>query len=96
MFKNLFAKLAGKWAAKKIGIGESTMEEKKPWYKSKGILTGIVVVVLGAYNTTQVQFPQFHLPAVPDFLYAFLGAFGIYARATAKAEITKTDETAPK
>lgn len=65
------------------------MDESKPWYKSKGILTGIVTVLLASYSTASMTFPQFHIPAVPEWIYAILGALGIYARATASAEVTK-------
>lgn len=61
-------------------------EEKKPWWKSKTIWAGIVAVAISAYNSAAVQFG---LPAIPDFVFALLGAFGIYSRTVASGTITK-------
>lgn len=58
--------------------------DSKKWYLSKSIWTGIVAVVLAAYSTAAAQF---HLPAVPEFVFGILGAFGIYARTTATSVI---------
>ena len=59
------------------------MNEKK-WYLSKSVWTGIVAVVLAAYSTASVQF---HLPAVPEFVFGILGAFGVYSRVSATSVI---------
>lgn len=84
MFEEFFAKLAGKFAKKKLNLQEGTMETK-PWYKSKNIWTGVVVTLLAAYGTAATQFG---LPTTPEWIYAFLGALGIYTRATADTKIT--------
>jgi hypothetical protein len=54
--------------------------DSKKWWLSKGIWTGVVAVVLAAYATAA---SQFGLPAVPEWVFAILGAFGVYTRATA-------------
>jgi hypothetical protein len=58
----------------------------KAWYLSKGIWTGIVTALLGAYLSLA---PQFGWPQIPEFVFAILGALGIYTRATADSKITK-------
>ena len=58
----------------------------KKWYLSKTIWAGVVAVLVAAYNSASVQFG---LPAIPDFVFAILGAFGVYGRATANTVITK-------
>lgn len=83
MFETFFAKLAGKFMAKKMKLEDGPMDTK-PWYKSKGIWTGIVTVLVASYATAAAQF---HLPAIPEFLFALLGAAGIYTRATAETKI---------
>ena len=55
------------------------MTDKK-WYLSKTIWSGVVAVLVAAYNTAA---GQFGLPAIPEFVFGILGAFGIYSRATA-------------
>jgi hypothetical protein len=54
--------------------------DSKKWWLSKGIWTGVVAVILAAYATAAAQFG---LPAVPEWVFAILGAFGVYTRATA-------------
>ena len=58
--------------------------EKKKWYRSKTVWTSVVTVVLATYNSASVQFG---LPAVPEFVYGVLAAFGIYSRVTATTKI---------
>jgi len=60
--------------------------EKKPWYKSLTIWSGVVTVLVTAYNSATVQFG---LPAIPDFVYAILGFLGVYGRTTASTVIGK-------
>lgn len=85
MFESLIAKLAGKWAAKKLGLEEAgKMDDTKKWYLSKGIWTGVVTGLLGIYVSLV---PQLHLPAVPEWIFALLGALGVYSRATATTTV---------
>ena len=58
--------------------------ETKVWYKSKAIWTGIVAVLVAAYNSACVSFG---LPIIPEYVFAILGAFGVYTRATATTVI---------
>lgn len=62
------------------------MEDAKKikWYQSKTIWSGIVAVLVAAYNTAS---EQFGLPAIPEYAYAILGAFGVYSRAAATAKV---------
>lgn len=60
------------------------MTEAKPWWQSKAVWAGVIAVIIAAYDTASVQFG---LPPVPDFLYAILGALGIYGRVTATSVI---------
>jgi len=83
---NFVARLIGKHIAKKLDLGDSKMNDSKPWYKSKGILTGIVTVLVAAYNTAQAHF---NLPPIPDWTFAILGAIGVYSRGVATSSITK-------
>lgn len=87
MFKNLLAKMAGKWVAKKVDLQEGTMETKA-WYKSKGIWTGVVAGLIGGYNGMA---PSMKWPPIPDFVFVLLGAMGVYARATAESILGAKD-----
>lgn len=62
------------------------MENKKPWYKSKAVLSGVVAIGIAAYNQAIVYF---NVPPVPDYVYAILGALGIYGRVTASTTIKR-------
>lgn len=77
------ATLLGKYLKSKVKL-EDTMDDKKPWYKSKSILTGIVAVLLAGYTTAA---GQFGLPAVPEWIFGLLAGFGVYSRATATQKI---------
>jgi hypothetical protein len=58
--------------------------ESKKWFLSKTIWSGIVAVILAAYSTAAAQFS---LPVVPEWVFAILGAFGIYSRVNADTVI---------
>jgi len=66
------------------------MFNSKSWYRSKTIWSGIVAVVIAAYNEAA---NQFGLPVTPDFVYALLGALGVYGRATANATVSRAAKT---
>lgn len=85
MFENLLAKLAGKFAKSKLDLKEGPMDDTKKWYASKGVWTGIVTALMGAYLSLA---PQFGWPAVPEWVFSFLGALGIYARVSADKQIS--------
>lgn len=60
------------------------METTKAWWMSKTIWAGVLTVLLTAYNAAS---ESFGLPPVPDFVYAILGALGIYGRSVATKEV---------
>ncbi len=82
--KTLFAKLFGKYLKGKLKLEDDKMDDKKPWYKSKTILTGIVAVILASYSAASTQFG---LPPVPEWVFAILASIGVYTRATATTKI---------
>lgn len=82
---SLFTWIAAKVVKSKINLLEdSQMDDTKKWYQSKGVWTGIVTALMGAYVTLA---PVFHLPVVPEWIFALLGTLGIYTRVTADSKI---------
>ena len=79
------ASLIGKFVGRKLKLQEGPMDDKKKWYQSKGIITGIVTVLVATYATAA---GQFNLPAIPEWVFALLGAAGLYSRAVATKEIS--------
>ena len=53
------------------------MNESKPWFKSKTVLTALIGVILGAIQP--VSSAVGHPIVVPAWVYEVLGAFGLYA-----------------
>jgi hypothetical protein len=60
------------------------MNESKKWWQSKAIWAGVVACLVAAYNSLSASFG---LPAIPEFVFGILGAFGVYSRATATAVV---------
>lgn len=92
LFEKLLAKFVAKKLIKKLDLYEGPKMEGKPWYKSKGVVTGIVTVLVGAYESTRLYLaPQmgWSLPEIPPFVFAVLGTLGVYARAVASGPVTK-------
>jgi hypothetical protein len=90
--KNLIVKIAARKAAKALDLREGPMDSEKKWYRSKGVLTGIVTVLIGTYESVRFAIaPQvgWNLPEIPPFVYTILGAIGIYARVSATTVVTK-------
>lgn len=89
--KNLIAKITGKAIAKKLDLKETKdMDNKKQWWKSKAVLTGIVTIIIGAYETARISVaPQmgWNLPEIPPVVYTLLGGIGIYSRVVATKQI---------
>lgn len=83
MFENLIAKLGGKFLASRLKLQEGKVESKK-WFLSKGVWTGIVTGLMGIYLSLA---QQLNLPAVPEWIFALLGALGIYSRVVAETKI---------
>lgn len=89
-FKNILVKLAAKKAAKMLKLEEGPMDESKKWYKSKGVITGIITVLIGTYEAVKVSVaPQvgWTLPDIPPLVYTILGALGVYARVVATSKV---------
>jgi len=89
---NIIAKIFAANVARKLDLQEGTAMETKKWYKSKGLWTGIVTTLIGAYVSVDTQVGPnagFDLPNIPDIVFVFLGALGIYSRATADTKLTK-------
>ena len=82
---DFLVRFIGRRIAKKIDLQETKMEDTKVWYKSKGVWTGVVIVVISAYETAA---QHFGLPPIPAWAYTLLGAMGIYTRATADTKVT--------
>lgn len=89
--KNTLAKIAGKTIAKKLDLKEeSKMDDSKKWWQSKTILSAIVIVLIGLYNSVGTSLAPvlgWSLPPIPEWVFALLGAMGIYSRATADKTI---------
>jgi hypothetical protein len=58
--------------------------ETKSWWRSKTIWAGVVAVILAGYGTAATQFG---LPPVPEWIFALLGALGVYGRTTANTTV---------
>lgn len=71
--------------------------DSKKWYQSKTIWAGIIGVIIAVYNSAAPALAQgcaadpvglcVTIPAIPDWVFAVLGAFGIYGRNTASTAI---------
>jgi hypothetical protein len=58
--------------------------DTKKWYMSKAVWAGIIGVIIAGYNSASATFG---LPIVPEYVYAILGALGVYGRTTATTVI---------
>ena len=80
-------RMIGKAAGNKIGLEEGGMKEGKQWWLSKGVWTGVLTILVGAYETARVALAPhvgWTLPDIPPFVYTLLGAMGLYSRVVAK------------
>jgi hypothetical protein len=88
---NLFAKIAGKAVAGKLDLKEDKeMGDTKKWYLSKNVWTGVATFLIGAYSLFQASVGPtvgVNLPVIPEWVFAFLGALGIYTRVIADKKI---------
>ena len=88
--KNFLVKLVARKAAKALKLEDGPMDETKKWYKSKGVLTGILTVLFGTYEAVRATLaPQlgWNLPEIPALVYTVLGALGIYSRVVASEKV---------
>ena len=86
--QNLVAKIAAKKIEKKLNLTEGPVETKK-WWTSKTMWAGVVTALLGLYELAKPLAEQFGhpLPQIPGVVFTFLGALGVYGRATATKTI---------
>lgn len=103
MIKNLLARLFGTYLEGKADLYDGTPSEGKPWYKSKTILGGIVIVLRGLYegaSAIMVQAGKPPLPSIPPVVDALLGtvlgAAVIKGRTDANQPITVGSDVNPK
>ena len=61
--------------------------DKKAWYKSKGVWTGIVTIGIALYSLA-IKI-GYGFPPIYEEVYIILGVLGIYARSSAKTKIGK-------
>lgn len=87
MFEKFFAKLAGKFMAKKVGLTEGTMESKK-WYKSSTIWSDILTVVVMGIAVADNHFGT-HIASnnIYATIIAILAGMGIKGRTGADTKI---------
>lgn len=89
MFKNLIAKIAGKWLARKVNLTEGALVDKKKWYQSKTIWSDVATILMAIVAFVDVNFTDGKIvtnPLYQGFL-AILGAMGIKGRASADKQI---------
>ena len=89
IFGHFFAKLAGKFAAKKLKLEDGPMEGTKSWYKSKTLWSDIVTVLVGIVGLVDTHFTGGHIATSPAYsiVLTFLGAVGFYGRKNADTKI---------
>jgi len=81
---NFLAKLVGIFIKNKLNLQETTMNDTKPWYQSKTIISAIIAAVIGVYNAIgSIK----NLPPIPDWIFTILASIGIYGRVTADTKI---------
>lgn len=86
-------RMAGRKIAQILDLKENDMSdvtEKKPWYKSKTILSDAVTILVVIYTAVQTQIaPNYgwSLPNIPEYVYAVLAGLGIYGRKTATTKV---------
>lgn len=78
-------KIFGRKIADKIGLQEGTLDNTKPWYTSKTVISTIVTGIIGVYLSLITS--GVHLPVIPAWVITVLSAVGIYGRVTADAKI---------
>lgn len=89
--KNMVYRMIGKKIAKKLDLKEGNVEaDKKPWYKSKTVLSGAVAVIVAVYNGAREPLGAnfgVSLPPIPEWVFGILGGIGIYGRVTANSKV---------
>jgi len=71
--------------------------ESKKWYMSKAIWAGLFGVLVAVYNALTGSLAAgceiegqlcIVVPAIPEWIFGILAAFGVYGRGTAATKIT--------
>lgn len=87
---NFVLKILGHTVADKLKLEDGPMDTKK-WWQSKGVWTGVVTFLIGAYSLVSVTImPAIGhgpLPAIPEWVFTLLGAIGVYSRVVADKTI---------
>lgn len=83
---SFFAMIIGKIIKKESGLQEGVMDDTKPWYKSKTIISGIASGLMGIYLSLIAG--GVHLPPVPPWIITLLSGIGIYGRFSADTKIS--------
>lgn len=88
--KTFFAKMIGRKVSAELKLEEGKVDDKKPWYKSKSVLSGVLAVAVVVYNAAREPLGAnfgTNLPPIPEWLIAFLSGVGVYGRVTADKKI---------
>ncbi len=88
--QEMFLIAMAKSFSKKFLKEDKGMIDKKEWYKSKTVWSGIITIGITIYNASRPLVEQYFnvkLPEIPDVVYTVLGAVGIYGRVTANKKI---------
>lgn len=103
MIRKVLAKLFGRYLENKAGLYDGTPTEGKPWFRSKTVLSGIVVVLRALYegvSQIMVSAGKPALPAIPPSFDAVLGIVlgtaTIQGRISANQPITISSDVSPK
>lgn len=82
-------KMFGRNVASKLNLQEGTMPSK-PWYTSKTIWSDVVTILLAILGFVDKTWTGGHIVSSPFYSMAltFLGAMGLYGRATATTTIS--------
>jgi len=71
----------------------SLNKENKPWYKSKTVWAGVIIISVNVWDNMLVpsvlHYLHFSLPNIPIWVYSTLAGLGIYGRISAKTSIGK-------
>lgn len=78
------ASLIGKFAGAKLKLEDGNMDDKKRWWKSKTVWSGVIAVLVAGYNAAATQWS---IPAIPEWVFALLGGLGVYGRVTAEKKV---------
>lgn len=87
---DMFLVALAKQIARKLDLKEGELMDKKEWYKSKTIWSGIITILITVYNAGRplvIEHFNVNLPEIPEWVYTVLGAMGIYGRVTANKKI---------